>query len=84
MLDPDMTIDEFYDEARDRRAAHPEWRYGQALFNTLVDVRPDLSEQVRGTENDPFYAKGGIGDSRLLRFGAFINDHWGDDEHVEG
>lgn len=30
-------------------------RYGQALFNVLLERNPDLAEQVRGTELDPFY-----------------------------
>lgn len=33
----------------------PNWRYGQILFNTIADTRPDISEVVRGTLIDPFY-----------------------------
>lgn len=30
-------------------------RYGQAWFNALHDVRPDLADQIRGTDVDPFF-----------------------------
>lgn len=30
-------------------------RMGQAYFNTLVVLRPDIAERIRGTENDAFY-----------------------------
>ncbi len=33
------------------------WRYGQALFNGLLDLRPDLAEEIRGTPLDPFNKK---------------------------
>lgn len=32
-----------------------EWRWGQCLFNGLAHFRPDLSEQLRATELDPFH-----------------------------
>jgi hypothetical protein len=31
------------------------WRYGQAFFNCLLDERPDIAEQIRGTSADPFF-----------------------------
>lgn len=71
-----MRVDEFYVLARKALKMNPFWRYGQALFNTLVDVRLDLAEQVRGTDNDPFYARGGTNDPRLIRFGEFVNANW--------
>lgn len=52
-----MTTD-FSEYAAAVRAAvkvHPEWRRGQAYFNTLVEVRPDIAEKVRGTVVDCFY-----------------------------
>jgi len=30
-------------------------RYGQALFNKLVEMHPEVAEIVRGTTLDPFY-----------------------------
>lgn len=34
---------------------HKTLRAGQALFNALLLVRPDLAEEIRGTDLDPFY-----------------------------
>jgi hypothetical protein len=30
-------------------------RVGQAFYNRLADVRPDLAGDIRGTALDPFY-----------------------------
>ena len=35
---------------------YPEWREGQAYFNLLFKDYPELAEEIRGTEYDPFYA----------------------------
>ena len=32
-------------------------RYGQALFNACITVRPGLASQLRGTLKDPFYGE---------------------------
>ncbi len=34
---------------------HPDWRYGQAAFNTLLGFRRDLADRVDGSRMDPFY-----------------------------
>jgi hypothetical protein len=34
---------------------HPDWRVGQAHFNVLADLAPDVADAVRGTNLDPFY-----------------------------
>ena len=36
---------------------HPQWRYGQALFNTLYQMDQKKAEQIRATKLDPFYAQ---------------------------
>lgn len=38
------------------RARRTEGRYCQAMFNHLTEVRPELAEQIRGTNMDPFHA----------------------------
>lgn len=48
--------------------AHPEWRYGQLLFNVVHELRPDISERLRSTSVDPFY------DSKLSE--SFLNEVW--------
>ena len=35
---------------------YPEWRKGQAYFNYLYQLHPDVADEIRGTEYDPFYA----------------------------
>jgi hypothetical protein len=50
---------------------HNGWRRGQTAFNFLHDVRPDLSEQVRGSVRDPFY-----NDKRLPEFYTWVGENW--------
>lgn len=52
---------------------HPEQRFGQAVFNVLVIYRPDLSEQIRGTDLDPFYL-----DSLPDNIHQWLYRHWMD------
>lgn len=49
-------------------------RAGQAAFNVLGLVRPDLAERVRGTELDPFYR-----DDRLDAFFVWLEEVVGGD-----
>jgi len=45
----------------------PNWRYGQTLFNTLFETKPDLAEKIIGTEIDPFH---------MLNNERGISDFW--------
>lgn len=49
-----ITYDKFL-SALPHVARDKEWRYGQALFNLLAQVRPALAESIRATPLDPFY-----------------------------
>lgn len=41
---------------------HPEWRWGQTVFNALYRIRPELADHIRGTASDPFFEdKGKLG-----------------------
>lgn len=52
----------------------PAWyRRGQHAFNLLCEKRPDLSEQIRATNLDPFH-KDTIPDN----FVQWVTDHWND------
>ena len=42
---------------------YPEWRKGQAYFNYLYQLHPDVADEIRETEYDPFY-----NDSRIEKF----------------
>lgn len=46
-------------------------RCGQSAFNVLYKLRPDLSEQVRGTHIDPFYDT-----SNLSNFFDWVKENW--------
>jgi hypothetical protein len=54
----------FEGQVRNNLRAYPHWRYGQALFNSLMDLRPEWAEEIRGTDKDPFYAGSDSLDSR--------------------
>lgn len=53
-----MLYEEYLSRALSRRALNPTERLGQAYFNVLDDVRPDLADQIRATQLDPFYNDG--------------------------
>lgn len=68
------SLHKFYFDAIIRTKSTSE-RYGQAIFNHLLTVRPDLAEQIRGTDKDPFYCKVPWAD-QYRRFVAFLETHW--------
>lgn len=69
-----MDLYQFFIDVGERAAQSGE-RFGQAAFNHLTEVRPDLSEQVRGTDKDPFYADD-PSDPRWKRFNLFLRQNW--------
>ena len=68
------SLHEFYRGGAGRAKASKE-RYCQAIFNHLSILRPDLSEQVRGTDIDPFYLQSPNG-PKWDRFVEFIETRW--------
>ena len=53
-----MNIDkpEFYDMVYiTNRKLHPEWRYGQTVFNVMYDLYPEKANKYRGSSIDPFH-----------------------------
>ena len=50
-------------------------RYGQVLFNTLAQVRPDLAEEIRGSDIDPFYCYE-YNTPRVIGAWTLIMDRW--------
>ena len=69
-----MSLYEFYQGIGARHAASNTERYCQAAFTHLHEVRPDLAEQVRGTDKDPFYIT--TSHPNWARFVAFIDENW--------
>lgn len=68
-----MTYDEYLNDVDRTNTRHPEWRYGQTLFNVLHVHRPDLSEKVRGTKIDPFYK---YTYNAIHPFLTFVRENW--------
>jgi hypothetical protein len=69
-----VTLHKFYFDAV-TKAREYRWRYGQAFFNHLLEVRPQLAELVRGTDKDPFYLSTPCCD-QFDRFAVFIEENW--------
>lgn len=69
-----MNLHQFYYDAW-KLSLDRKWRLGQALFNHLATVRQDLAEEIRGTENDPFYAES-FTDPRYDVAIKFIERRW--------
>lgn len=69
-----MNLHKFYFDGI-TRAREKRERYCQAMFNHLAEVRPDLSEMVRGTIKDPFYLET-PNHPTWDRFVHFIETNW--------
>ena len=69
---PDCTFNEFVSIAFHYQ---PHQRRGQALFNRLVDVRPDLAHRIAGTTVDPF-----MSNDRITAALDWLEAHW----HLDG
>lgn len=62
-----MTLERYYHMVIMAMLDNPEWRYGQALFNVLVEARPELAASLAGTDADPFHASA-YDDRRIVNF----------------
>lgn len=62
-------IQKFYLAAMKRSSENHE-RWGQAMFNHLSEIRPDLAEKIQGTDKDPFYSL--VVDSKFENFLSFL------------
>lgn len=69
-----ISLHRFYFDAITKARVH-QWRYGQAMFNHLVAVRPELAEQIRGTDRDPFYVEK-LNHPNWDRFVAWLESVW--------
>ena len=52
---------------RERLALNPDERAGQAAFNALAVVEPEIADLARGREFDPYYT-----DERLPEFWTWL------------
>lgn len=72
-----MRRDEYWHKVVENSLLHLEWRYGQSAFNTLHEVRPELANQVVGTDLDPFYIEDIDRDLfRWRKFVNFVQENW--------
>ena len=46
-------------------------RLGQAIFNAVFDIDPEIADQLRGTDKDCFYF-----DSRIDDFMKVVYERW--------
>ena len=68
----DKTIGDFFKYSVKYYEEHKDhMRYGQAVFNALDTVRPELGDIIRGTENDPYYVDENVG-----AFWTFVTLNW--------
>ena len=66
-----ITLATYFRRVAEARAAHPEWRAGQAFYNVLEQYTT-LNERVRGNPAlDPFYS-----DANMVAFLEFIAENW--------
>ena len=65
------SLEDYLEAVQSTIKAHPSYREGQAFFNTLALQRPDLSEQIVGTDLDPYAT-----DKRIGGFLRWIEAHW--------
>lgn len=49
----------------------PDYRLGQAVYNKLVEVRPDVAKKLLGTDLDPYYKN-----SVTTDVWEFIHKNW--------
>lgn len=68
-----MTFEEYLGQVDTAYHAETLWRRGQAAFNVLHQVRPELADAVRGRtlDLDPF-----VIDDNLERFYGFVHANW--------
>lgn len=73
-MQSEISLHRFYFDSATRARINRE-RYGQAMFNHLCEVRPELAEQCRATNKDPFYCSSPT-DPNFDRFISFIESAW--------
>ena len=69
-----MVLKEYFDRVAEECSKHPYYRVGQAMFNVLLDMEPELAEEIRGSDADPFYASVAR-DPRVTKFREAIRLH---------
>lgn len=66
-----MTLEEFMVGVALQHDPRAPLRVGQSYMNYLAEVRPDLYQEITGTDSDPFYNNG-----RLSDFWQWLSENW--------
>lgn len=69
-----MILKEYLDRVVEECDKHPYYRVGQAMFNVLRAMEPELAEEIRSSDADPFYATTKA-DPRVVKFSEAIRAH---------
>lgn len=62
-----ITVKNFRKFIASMQEANPDYRYGQALFNSARILYPAIVDKVKGTSSDPFFADSKT-DERVIKF----------------
>lgn len=48
-------MNNFYEKLNKNIRLYPPYRYGQAVFNTMFELYPDVAQKYCGSKYDPFH-----------------------------
>lgn len=71
MSSVDERINELFLKAGEAQKEHPEWRWGQSIFNTLAVLDPEAADALWSTPFDCFYR-----DDHVRFTLAFVRTFW--------
>lgn len=71
MQDNPVTLSQYLRLASLAKEDNPSYRMGQAYYNVLDNVRPDLASRIVGTHIDPFHR-----DCVIAQFLAWVASNW--------
>jgi len=63
-----FNMKKYMKQVEEEETNHPEWRYGQVLFNVLYEMKPKIANEIRGTNSDPFYFTKGPKTYRFIKW----------------
>lgn len=72
MTNTGTSFEDYLVQVVDYRMEHPELRPGQAAYNVLGRLRPELANQVRTMDLDPFYGGAAV----LDEFYEWVGERW--------
>lgn len=65
------TVKDLHDCVVENSKHYPNWRKGQLYFNCLHNMDPELANELRGSDKDPFYR-----DDRIPAFLIIVEQRW--------